>query len=65
MQVKFSNKLVDKIICNNKKQTENSEIFGKSKNLKSFFHKELDLYQDKVVLEEIIKKKDQKGKQIK
>lgn len=62
MHVKFSNHLLDQILSEKKKKEEMSEVFGGSNNLKSFFHKELDLFKDKVILEEMIRKKDDNGR---
>ena len=60
--IKLSNHLLEKIISEKKKRDEISEVFGNSKNLKNLFHDELELFRDKIILEEMIKKKDNDGK---
>lgn len=59
--IKLSNHLLEKIICEKKKRDEVSEVFGNSNNLKNLFHDELELFRDKIILEEMIKKKDDDG----
>jgi hypothetical protein len=59
--IKLSNHLLEKIISEKKKRDDVSEVFGNSKNLKNLFHNELELFRDKIILEEMIKKKDNDG----
>ena len=59
--IKLSNHLLEKIINEKKKRDDVSEVFGNSKNLKNLFHNELELFRDKIILEEMIKKKDNDG----
>jgi N-terminal acetyltransferase B complex non-catalytic subunit len=59
--IKLSNHLLEKIISEKKKRDEVSEVFGNSNNLKNLFHDELELFRDKIMLEEMIKKKDNDG----
>ena len=59
--IKLSNHLLEKIVSEKKKRDDASEVFGNSKNLKTFFHNELELFRDKVILEEMIRRKDNDG----
>lgn len=59
--IKLSNHLLEKLLSAKKKRGDTSEVFGTSKNLKTLFHNELELFRDKIILEEMIRRKDDDG----